>query len=483
MIDLNEQDLFNIFSSSPVGLCILDAQTLICRMVNDSFLEVAGKSRDAIIGQYYWDSFAEVADVYQPALANVVKTGEAFVASEAELNLIRNGREETVFVSFKYIPVKDPSGQVKSIAVWVYEKTAEVQSRLLIAEAEKTLRNLIMQAPVAVIVFRGADMRIAAVNSFMLQLLGKTAEIEGQQLLDAIPELTGQEPEALLHKVFETGQPEFGMNIPVMMNRDGETKTGYFNFSYTALIEEGRIVGVIDMAVEVTAQVIAHQEVQQRKDDFISIASHELKTPITSLKASLQLMDRMKNQPDSPMLPKLIEQGVRSMDKISELVDALLNASQRNGAQPELNKSTFTISRLLDECCSHVRADGVYHLVFEGDAELQVTADEHRIDQVVINFVNNAVKYASEAKTIYLIAEDLGDRVRIGVRDDGPGIPADQQEHLFERYYRSDHNSQSRSGLGLGLFISAEIVRRHGGEIGVDSTIGKGSTFWFTLPA
>jgi signal transduction histidine kinase len=105
-----------------------------------------------------------------------------------------------------------------------------------------------------------------------------------------------------------------------------------------------------------------------------------------------------------------------------------------------------------------------------------------RIDQVVVNLVNNAVKYAPDQKEIYLVVEDLDDKIKISVRDTGPGIPEDKVAHLFDRYYRVDYSGAQYSGLGLGLYISAEIIKKHGGEIGVDTEVGKGSTFWFTVP-
>jgi signal transduction histidine kinase len=137
---------------------------------------------------------------------------------------------------------------------------------------------------------------------------------------------------------------------------------------------------------------------------------------------------------------------------------------------------------MLDPCCTHIRIREKHELILQGDKELMIEADEARIDQVVVNFVNNAVKYAPDQREIYLIVEDLGDRARISVKDSGPGIPADKIPHLFDRYYRADYSGVQYSGLGLGLYISAEIIRKHRGEIGVDSELGKGSTFWFTLP-
>jgi len=224
------------------------------------------------------------------------------------------------------------------------------------------------------------------------------------------------------------------------------------------------------------------KRLQQQKDDFISIASHELKTPITSLKASLQLLERIKNDPTSELMPKLIEQSSRSMQKISALVEDLLNVSRASKTELRLKKTTFVIADLLNACCNHVRIAGKHNLVVRGDTKLKVNADEHGIDQVVVNLVNNAVKYAPESKDIYLIIKQEDGEAKISVKDGGPGIPPEKIPHLFDRYYRAEPSGFQNAGLGLGLFICSEIVRRHGGNIGVESELGAGSTFWFTLP-
>jgi PAS domain S-box-containing protein len=234
--------------------------------------------------------------------------------------------------------------------------------------------------------------------------------------------------------------------------------------------------------VGVTYDITENKTNERRKDDFISIASHELKTPITTLKSSLQLLDRMKDDPSPKMLSKLIEQANRSMGKISSLIEDLLNVSRMNEGQLHLSKSKFAISHMFNQSCNHIRAAGKHSLIFNGNSDLQVFADEHRIDQVVTNLVNNAVKYAPNSPEIYLIVEREGDMAKISVKDNGPGIAPDKLPHLFDRYYRADYSGIQYSGLGLGLYISSEIVRKHGGKIGAVSDLGKGSTFWFTLP-
>ncbi|MDB5129372.1 cell wall metabolism sensor histidine kinase WalK, partial [Mucilaginibacter sp.] len=254
--------------------------------------------------------------------------------------------------------------------------------------------------------------------------------------------------------------------------------SAYFN-------EQGEAVRFIGTLLDITAQKLldeATKELLKKKDEFISIASHELKTPITSLKASLQILDKLKDNPTSVMLPKLIAVANKSMEKISSLVEDLLNVSKLNQGQLHLHKTHFVISDVIDGCCHHVRAEGIFTIKTEGDKTLEVYADAGRIEQILVNFVNNAIKYAPQSKEILINIEKAGKMVRVSVNDKGPGIAPDMIPHLFDRYYRVDKSGTQYSGLGLGLYICAEIIKKLGGQIGVDSEINKGSSFWFTLP-
>jgi len=221
---------------------------------------------------------------------------------------------------------------------------------------------------------------------------------------------------------------------------------------------------------------------QQQKDDFISIASHELKTPITSLKASLQLLNRIKSEPTSVMLPDLIDMANKSLDKVVVLIKYLLDASNVNEGQLRLNQKLFKLSTIINECCRSISIVGEYNIITEGDMQLMVYADAERVNQVVINFITNAIKYAPESKEIIIKIERVNDMAKVSVIDKGQGIPSEKQTHLFDRYYRADNSGNQYAGLGLGLYISAEIIKKHNGQIGVNSELGKGSAFWFTLP-
>ena len=195
----------------------------------------------------------------------------------------------------------------------------------------------------------------------------------------------------------------------------------------------------------------------------MSIASHELKTPITTLQASLQVLDRLKDNP-AKISPLLIVRANRSMEKINTLIGDLLDVSKINQGQLQLNKTNFTIAKLIDDCCEHILAAGIYNILISGDLATEVYADAERIDQLIINFVNNAVKYAPASKEIVIQIEKSDKQVKVSIIDKGPGVPPEKLPHLFERYYQADNNGSTYSGLGLGLYISAEIIKKHNGN-------------------
>jgi len=261
-----------------------------------------------------------------------------------------------------------------------------------------------------------------------------------------------------------------------MKHKDG--RWIWMENSITNLLDDESVRAIVANFYNVTERII----LEQKKDDFIGIASHELKTPITTLKASIQLLDRIKDEPSHDMLPKLIDRSKRNVNKLAELVEELLNASQIGQGDLRLSKTEFIMVELLIECCHHIHGADKHNLIVDGDATLQVCADKGRIYQVVVNLVNNAIKYAPQSKDILLSVECVNNDIKVSVKDGGAGVAADKLPYIFDRYYRAEVNSYNNSGLGLGLYISAEIIKKHGGQIGVDSKQGEGSTFWFTLP-
>lgn len=241
--------------------------------------------------------------------------------------------------------------------------------------------------------------------------------------------------------------------------------------------------GELELWVGTATDIQELRLLQQHKDDFIIIASHELKTPITSLKASLQLLDRIKDKPAANgMLSKLVVQANKSLGKVNALIEDLLNSSRANQGQLHINQENFVLSSIIKDAYQDLTKEGTYSIKTEGDLDIAVFADAIRIEQIVINFLNNAIKYASQSKEIRVRIEKVNDMAKVSVIDRGPGIQPEKLRYIFDRYYRADNSGSQYTGLGLGLYICAEIIKQHKGQIGVESVVEEGSNFWFTLP-
>ncbi|MFC3560568.1 chemotaxis protein CheB [Pedobacter jamesrossensis] len=230
--------------------------------------------------------------------------------------------------------------------------------------------------------------------------------------------------------------------------------------------------------------VTIHKEDEIRKNDFIAIASHELRTPLTTLQGYIQLMGtRTKNSGDEFLITALQKADLQ-IKKMSLLVNGFLNTSSFEAGKIYLNAETFELNNLLEETIADSKVIELKHdikLISHGDCS--ITADRDKIGQVINNLVANAAKYSPVGTSIEISLKVSKKLVTVIVKDHGAGISEKDQKKLFDRYYRAD-NVQTRkvSGFGLGLYLSAEIVKLHKGKIWVESELGHGSTFCFGLP-
>ncbi|OSZ81074.1 hypothetical protein CAP36_07510 [Chitinophagaceae bacterium IBVUCB2] len=279
-IEESEQDLQSMVLQSPIGICLLDAATLVTEIVNESFIEVAGKRRDEIAGKYYWDTFAEAKPYYEAALKNVVDTGVPFYANEVEMMLIRHGREEIIYVTFVYAPLKNKEGEVKKIAVWVLDNTQQVIARQKIEEADKRFRNTVKQAPVGITILRGADYMVEMANEAYLELVGREeTTFVGKPLFESLPEVK-EVVGSLLDNVFKTGIPYHGNEVAVPINKYGKQEISYFDFLYHPLKEiDGDISGIIVTVTDVSEKVEARKKTEQNEQRLnIIVEASELGT-------------------------------------------------------------------------------------------------------------------------------------------------------------------------------------------------------------
>ena len=466
-----------LVEQSPVAMASLKGRELTIDVANQKVLQIWGKDQ-SILGLTLAQALPEIqSQSFLKILDQVFTSGEAFYGQELKATLEHDGKLKDCYLNFVYQPIKDRKGDTTSILIVANDVTEQVDARKSVEEVNIRLEIALDASKLGSTEVDLATGIMQSTEQFKKNYgYTKDEDFQYSDLFNAmLPEYRDEVKSLVQAAIASNGIYE--AEYPVRW-RDGSIHwiQAHGRPRYDDHGKANRMVGM-------TADITEQKLFEQRKDDFLSIASHELKTPVTSLKASLQMLDKLKNRPMSDMHLKLIEQANRSMDKMSVLVDDLLNTNRMTEGQLKLQKTRFNVAEMLSLCCNHVRLEGKYELVQEGNPGLELYADEHRIDQVVVNFVNNAVKYAPESMNIYLKVEDLGEFVKVSVRDTGPGIAQEKLPNLFDRYYRGDHSSIGYTGLGLGLYICAEIIKRHGGEIGVDSELGVGTTFWFTLPA
>lgn len=228
---------------------------------------------------------------------------------------------------------------------------------------------------------------------------------------------------------------------------------------------------------------IIQNEREARRNEFISMVVHELKTPITSLKGYSQLLGRRcerMGDADGMQLASRMDQQVK---RLTGLIDDLLDINRMEGDRLRLRASEFAFDDLVEEVIADIQLTTEQHtLVKEGQTDATIQGDRERIGQVLTNLLTNAIKYAPESEKIVIKLARDEQSVIASVQDFGPGIPDEQQAHVFEPFYRVEEQGSTASGLGLGLTIAANLIKRHQGKIWVESEEGAGTTFSFTLP-
>ncbi len=223
---------------------------------------------------------------------------------------------------------------------------------------------------------------------------------------------------------------------------------------------------------------------EEKKDEFMTIASHELKTPLTSMKAYLQLLARSVDDANVDTRRIYLQRTLNQLDKLHGLVADLLDISKLENGKLRLNKHVFDFDRLLTSTIDMIhQTQPAVQITRKGRVDMEVYGDDVRIEQVLMNYLSNAIKYSPDTKDVLVntFVSDNGELV-VEVHDKGIGIPLDKQEHIFQKFYRAEDTSNRFQGLGIGLYICSEIIRLHGGSYGVKSIPGEGSVFFFAIP-
>jgi len=458
----SEERFRTIFSLTSAATKIIDESLTIIK-VNKALTDLLGYGEQEICGKKILDfACAEYIDSWKALQYKMWSGGEPFFRLDA---CLKNKNGALVWVHVTTIIFSDGD---KRFAYTVLDDFTYMKS---FHESEKRLNMSLQYSRMAVFDMDTLDGNLTYSEGLreILGLAENEIRLDRGTLLDCFIPDDKVELEGLLTALSSNSSLEFTgrVNTP-----NGELKWVHL---------QGRLddLGISPRLLATAQDITKEKKAERYKDDFISIASHELRTPMTILSGTLQLLERNKPA-ELPRVSGLIGQANKSMRKINTLIEDLLHASKMSEGQLHLHKTAFNISRAVEECCADIDTKGFHKIIFEGDNNLELFADPERIQQVLINFVGNAIKYAPDQENIKIKAVE--DVISISVSDSGPGIDADKVGHLFDRYYRVDSDGSQYSGIGLGLYISAEIIKKHGGKIGVSSELGKGSEFWFSLP-
>lgn len=248
---------------------------------------------------------------------------------------------------------------------------------------------------------------------------------------------------------------------------------------------ENIVAGVASHAATALDNAKLYEEVKDlnaKKDEFIGMASHELKTPVTSVKGYLQIIERDDHLDSKTML--FVTKALQQVNRLSTLVSDLLDVSKIQSGMLPLSVSPFDVNTPLKEAGEMIQqANPGYRIEYQlAPCPLIVNADLQRIEQVVINLLSNAIKYSPKADKVIVRSWEEKDKITVSVQDFGIGIEKTHLGRIFSRFYRVENLASHMSGLGIGLYIAHEIIKRHNGNLWVTSTPGSGSTFFFELP-
>ena len=251
--------------------------------------------------------------------------------------------------------------------------------------------------------------------------------------------------------------------------------------TFYRIYEQSRALNL--MQQKLLEEIEFRKEAERKKDEFISIASHELKTPMTSIKGYIQLLERSVDKNDTQTVKARLQKVQNQVEKLNLLVADLLDISKIESGKLKFNKKYFNFSKILDHIIEIMQqANPTVKFIRKGEIQSEIFGDEMRIEQVIINFITNAIKYAPESDEVHITSEQRGDEIYFSVRDFGIGIAKDHQLHIFDKFYRVEETSERFQGLGIGLYICREIIERHQGTIGINSKPGEGSEFYFNIP-
>jgi two-component system sensor histidine kinase VicK len=473
----------NLVKQAPVGMCILKGSPLYVVEVNDLFLNIIARERQAFTAAPYWKTDPETRTIYECITRRVLETGTSYRSSAQEIRIMKAGKPATVYVDFLYEPMKDEKGRTYAIMIVAIDVTSEIVSRKELESAYEQIR---------------LSKEAAQLGTFDIDVT--SGEMEWDERCRSLFGISHSEPVTYEHDFIERLHPEDQERVTTLINALFEQRVndGIYDVEYRTIdAEDGKVRWVrakgkvfydelakplrfIGSVLEITEQ----KQNEQRKNDFIGMVSHELKTPLTTLSAIIQLSKTKIVKKDESFLTTAMGKAEQQVKRMTSMINGFLDISRLESSKMHMEKTSFEMGALIREVIAEYKWSTSTHVIELSECEhVIIEGDRDKIMSVVSNLVSNAIKYAPKndfIKVNCLVTDGL---VQVSVADKGMGIKPQDIDHVFDRYYRIESkHTQHIAGFGIGLYLSAEIVRQHRGKIWVESQSGVGSTFYFTLP-
>jgi len=481
------ENIFRIvFEKSPGSLLVkADPPRFTIAAASDSYLKITRTSRGDITGRGFFEVFPDDDGFDEHTNARhifkkVAETGKAIEVPTYRYDIFNSvlNRNEVKYWSCCNTPIVAEDGKVAYILNTVVDITEEVKAREAAIESENRLRMATEAAQLA---------------TWDLNLQNQTFIYSPR-----LSEIFGHPPETIISlKDIRKQVDRADMENIVLKAYNKALKTGNYLYEVRIYWPDGSLHWIKTQGVLLTDEnkqplrmlgtILDATETKRdeiRKNDFIAMASHELKTPLTSLKAYIQLLSkRLASSGDSFAINSLTKAG-QQVNKMTDLIYGFIDLSKLEPGKLQLSVQEFELNELIADCISDINQTSPGHVIdFKPKDKIRVRADKEKIRQVAGNFLSNAIKYSNKGSRIIITCKKLKSSVKVSVIDEGIGIKSKDQEKLFQRFYRVENpRMKNISGFGIGLYLANEIIQLHKGKIGVESEEGKGSTFYFTLP-
>jgi PAS domain S-box-containing protein len=292
-----------------------------------------------------------------------------------------------------------------------------------------------------------------------------------------LPEDKPLMPEAIIKAIQSTD----GIYSLAYRVRHADQSIHWIDAKGTVLFEALVPCRIIGTMVDITEK----KDLELLRDELFNVTTHELKTPLSAVKGYLQLLDRFIAGLGNEKISQVAKRALGSVERITRLLNEMADPANLYSNQIRLAKDYFDLNALSEEIAGNAMLINPDYLIQVSTTNIDslVFADRYRIGQVLTNLVNNAVKYSPECKEVAIAIETHNNEVKVTVKDYGIGLPKTEYHKVFKKFYRATTTPRNIPGFGIGLFLSAEIIVRHGGLIGVhDNEVENGTCFYFTLP-